>query len=247
MRTGILQNYIQLALKSKLKYNPDAPIETKEKYGFFGEVLLFCLLRVILNINPLIARGYFYNPLENSETKGYDCYHLLERGEEVELWFGEVKFYQDCISAINSAVGKADPENAKDAGWKLKKAISDEYLDRNLVAVVGNEKNNLNIKDNEKINNIIADWESNPEIIISDQLKKHDIKFVYPIVIFYKESTGYDESVQKSVDHLNDILEKTEFDISIQYSIFFIFVPMRDVKEIKQDVITWIESKKELM
>lgn len=236
-----------IALKTKLKYNHSASSDSKHKYGFYGEVLLFCLLKVILGVEPLIARGYFYNPLENSETKGYDCYHLLERKDQVELWFGEVKFYVDCKKAINSAIGKKNESKKLEAGWKLQKAISDQYLDSNLIAIIGNEKNNLNIKNNEKINKVISDWENNPEIIISEQLKKHDIKFVYPIVIFYQESNGFDNSVRESIDHLNSTLSSINFDITINYSIFFIFVPMQDVKEVKIDVIKWIESKKDLM
>jgi len=74
-----------IALQNRLKYNSAADIDTKIKYGFLGEVVLFGVLYVIFKSQPLIARGYFYNPLENSETKGYDSYHLVETDGKTEL------------------------------------------------------------------------------------------------------------------------------------------------------------------
>ncbi len=78
-----------IALQTKLKYNPTADLKTKVKYGFLGEVILFSVLYTLFKSKPLIARGYFYNPLESSETKGYDSYHLIENVGQTELWFGK--------------------------------------------------------------------------------------------------------------------------------------------------------------
>lgn len=74
-----------------------------------------------LNAKPVISRGYFYNPLESAETKGYDSYHLIEQNGVSELWFGEVKFRNTHSSGVNSALDS------------IEKAISDEYLSSNFL------------------------------------------------------------------------------------------------------------------
>ena len=106
-------NLMPIALLTKLKYNENATQQSKISYGFFGEVLLYALLITKYNANTLISRGYFYNPLENSETKGYDSYHLIESEKQVELWFGEVKFRASFNDGVKSAI------------QGLEKAISD--------------------------------------------------------------------------------------------------------------------------
>ncbi len=49
----------------------------------------------------LVSRGYFYNPLEKSETKGYDSYHMFQNENDLELWFGEAKFHESYRTAFN--------------------------------------------------------------------------------------------------------------------------------------------------
>src|SRR6478609_511449 len=122
-----------IALQKRLKYNPDLDLDQKIKYGFLGEVILFSVLYVLFKSQPLIARGYFYNPLENSETKGYDSYHLIENNNQTELWFGEVKFHNNFKTGIDSIFKNID------------KAISDDYLKTNVFAI-SNQVNNLHYK-----------------------------------------------------------------------------------------------------
>lgn len=222
------------ALQTKLKYNPEAEEEVKIKYGFFGEVLLYCILHILFKTKPLIARGYFYNPLENSETKGYDSYHLLENNGVVELWFGEAKFYINHANAVTSVLSN------------ISKALSDPYLKKNILAF-HNHKNNLNIQGS-KIESILNTWEINPSINILDELKKHNIKLVYPVLLIYEEDdSGYDLNVKKIPELIEKNYTATKFSLSIDYSIFFIIVPVKNVREVKLNVIQWIESKKQLI
>lgn len=69
-------------LARRVRYNPDADDKTKLKYGFYGEVLLDLFLRSFLKTDVLLARGYFYSPLEKAEPKGFDAFHLYERNED---------------------------------------------------------------------------------------------------------------------------------------------------------------------
>ena len=66
----------KLVLKTKIKYDPNDTHAAKIKYGFFGEVMLYLILNHFYNASTLISRGYFFNPLERSETKGYDTYQI---------------------------------------------------------------------------------------------------------------------------------------------------------------------------
>lgn len=222
------------ALKNKLKYNPTATEETKIKYGFFGEILLYVILFVMFKAKPLIARGYFYNPLENSETKGYDSYHLLENNGETELWFGEAKFHISHTGAIDSVLKN------------IEKALSDSYLEKNILQIQ-NHKNNLNISGS-KIESILKEWERNPQINISTELKKHNIKLVYPVLLVYEEDDkGYDDNIKKVPDYINKKYANKKFSLSVDHRIFFILIPMSSVKEIKTNIIQWIDSKKQLI
>ncbi|MCT3761618.1 HamA C-terminal domain-containing protein [Elizabethkingia anophelis] len=223
-----------IALQTKLKYNPTADLKTKIKYGFLGEVILFSVLYTLFKSKPLIARGYFYNPLENSETKGYDSYHLIENAGQTELWFGEVKFHNNYKAGIKSVFKNID------------KAISDNYLQTNVFSI-SNELNNLQWKGS-KIETVIENWKENPHLSIIDEIKKHNMKLVYPVMLLYEEDgAGYDESIKNIPTHIQVEYSSTKYSLSIPYSIFFILIPMKDVKLIKEDVIKWIESKKPLM
>ena len=222
------------ALQNRLKFNPDLDLDQKVKYGFLGEVVLFSVLYILFKAQPLIARGYFYNPLENSETKGYDSYHLIENNNQTELWFGEVKFHKNYKTGLKSIFKNID------------KAISDDYLKTNVFAI-SNQINNLHYKGS-KIETVIKDWEENPYLSIIDEMKQHNMKLVYPVMLLYEEDDlGFDKSIKNIPKYIKDEFTANPFGITVDYSIFFILLPMKDVKTIKEEVIKWIELKKPLM
>lgn len=223
-----------IALQNRLKFNPNLGLNHKIKYGFLGEVILFSVLYILFKSKPLIARGYFYNPLENSETKGYDSYHLIENDNQTELWFGEVKFHKNYKTGLKSIFKN------------IEKAISDDYLKTNVFAI-SNQINNLNYKGS-KIETVINDWKENPYVSIIDEIKQHNMKLVYPVMLLYEEDDlGFDESIKNIPKYIQEEFTTNTFNITVDYSIFFILVPMKDVKTIKENVIKWIELKKPLM
>lgn len=93
---------------TKLRYEEDAEEKNKQKYGFYGEVLLYCILSYFFGTDVIIAKGNFYNILDGSEPKGYDCFHLIEKDNSIELWFGEAKCYQDYKGAIRDVLNKIE-------------------------------------------------------------------------------------------------------------------------------------------
>lgn len=222
------------ALITKLKYHEWQKDTTKIKYGFYGEVLLYSILHYIYGANPLISRGYFYNPLENSETKGYDSYHLIEKEGRVELWFGEVKFRDTLMSGAKSAIEGLD------------KALSDKYLETNILAM-DNHRNDFSTTGS-SIEKILNSWRLNPLIKLIDEIKEHNMTLVYPVLLVYPDDdSDYDKRIIKAVDKINDKFKEKNFDLSIDYQLFFIFLPITEVKKVKKEVLKWIRYKKPLL
>lgn len=234
MNNTSLDNLLSIALKTKIKYEESQQEDTKIKYGFYGEVLLYLLLYCRYDAKPLISRGYFYNPLENSETKGYDSYHLVENNGCIELWFGEVKFRSSLSKCSESAING------------LAKAFSDKYLEQNILAMV-NHQNNFELKGS-KIEDVINSWMKLPDIKIIDEIKKYNMKLIYPIFLIYPENSElFDDKIRRSVEHINKKYTSIENNLSIELDFFFVLLPVGNVKKIKEDVIKWIESRKPLI
>ncbi len=228
-------NLMSVALVSKLKYNEFASEKSKISYGFFGEVLLYSILMTKYKTNTLISRGYFYNPLEKSETKGYDSYHLIENSDNVELWFGEVKFRASFKDGVKSAIDG------------LQKAISDEYLKTNILAMV-NHKDNNKLKDS-KIKEIIDKWMADPLIVsIIDEVINYNMKLIYPILIVYDDKElNYDTKITNAIQHINTTFSPMTYKMSVDFEIFFMFLPLHETTNLKKEVIKCITSKKPLL
>ena len=78
-------------------------IYNTDKYqsrGEIGELLLHCVLKDINKTIPVISKIYFKDSA-NDTVKGFDSVHVVNKGIDLELWLGEVKFYSDINKAIN--------------------------------------------------------------------------------------------------------------------------------------------------
>lgn len=76
-----------------------------QRRGEFGEILLHALLREIFDSQPAISKIYYKSSV-NETVKGFDAVHIVENGDSLELWLGEVKFYKDINSAISEVVAE---------------------------------------------------------------------------------------------------------------------------------------------
>lgn len=228
-----LDTLLARALQTRIRYNESATKKSKLSYGFYGEVLLYVLLIRRFSAIKAISRGYFFDPMSKSETKGYDCYHLIDSESGPELWFGETKFYKTFKAAVDSVFSN------------IEKAISDNYFSKSIISME-NQKNNFNIKGS-IIEEILNNWEDNPQIKIVDEIKKYNAKLIYPILITANiEKEGYDITIQKTIAYINSL--NVDFSkISFNFSIFFILLPVKDEIIIKQKVIEWIESAKHVV
>jgi hypothetical protein len=225
---------LETALQERIRFNDDDSDEVQLKYGFFGEVVLYAILKVIYGVDSLISKGYFYSPIENSEAKGYDSYHLIESNSKIQLWFGESKFHKSYSTAIDDVLKK------------ISNSLSDKYLKNNLLAIRKN-KENLNIAGS-KMEKILTEWSKNPRIIIIDELKKYDIELVHPILILFQENKkGYDDSIRAVPRYIEKKYTVPPFQISIPYTLYFILMPISNVRTLKTEVLSWIKSRKQLI
>ena len=100
-----------------------------------------------------MAKGYFYNPIENSEAKGFDCYHLIDKDEQLELWFGEAKCGGDFKKPLTDILSK------------IQRTLSDEYLNKNILAI--NRQMDKSTNFSPRLMELLNEWEENPEINLS--------------------------------------------------------------------------------
>lgn len=225
------------ALQFALRYEEDASDLEKQKYGFFGEVLLDAILRVHMGTQVLISKGYFYNPLENAEAKGYDLFHLIEGDDKTELWFGESKFYLDGNAAISKILNN------------LENVLQPKYFDKNVISIIKFKDVRTSI--GSKFDRIIEKWEDNPDIIISDEVKNLNMKLIYPMFVAYEidKKCNYEADISKRIEYISNEVSKKKFKNGLPFdiSLFFIFLPLTGVSLIKKDVIEWISIRKPLI
>lgn len=93
-----------------------------KKRGEFGEILLHACLRHLFKTVPAISKIY-YKDSNNDTVKGFDAVHVVANEEErrLELWIGEVKFYNDIKNAIRDVVEELNEHTQRDY-------LRDEFL-----------------------------------------------------------------------------------------------------------------------
>lgn len=230
-----LNNMQMRAFQNKIKYNPAASLSTKIGYGFHAEVLLHLILDYGYHAQKCVARGYMYHPLENSEIKGYDSYLMAEDDDgKIYLVFGEAKAY------INSFVNSVDM--ILDG---LADDLNDDYLNKNFLAF-----DNIieKINPSSRIPQIINSWRNNPNINMAVEAAKYNMEFVYPMFIMYDNNGAtYEERILKIVNYINTKSQAITYNMTLPHTLFFIFLPVNDCREIKKQVIEWIIQKQPVM
>ncbi len=83
-------------------------VYTSQRYksrGEFGEILLHIALRQVFKTVPAVSK-YFFKDSSNDTVKGFDAVHVVATTRTLELWLGEVKFYEDIGKAISAVVAE---------------------------------------------------------------------------------------------------------------------------------------------
>jgi hypothetical protein len=78
-----------------------------QKRGEFGELLLHVALRQCFETIPAVSK-YFYKDSRNDTVKGFDAVHVIASPTTLELWLGEVKFYDDIGRAISDVIAELE-------------------------------------------------------------------------------------------------------------------------------------------
>jgi len=229
------------ALKSRIRFNDNDDDETKLSYGFFGEVLLNSILRIIYKTESLISKGHF-SIVGNGESKGYDSYHLIQNSNgNIDLWFGEVKFRAESSSCLKSALDSLRT-----------KILTDNYLrENNLIPIFDEMSKNPEYDkkfSGSKLIELRDKWIEKGILDINDFVHE-SIKIIYPILISYNKSNrGYDKSIENAVNYIEKNYSGLTIDyLSLEHKIFFIFIPVDNVKFIKEQVLEWIDLKEPLI
>jgi hypothetical protein len=87
-----------------------------EKYGRrgeFGELLLHVVLRQYFGTLPAVRKIYFKDS-PNDTVKGFDAVHVVASGNDLELWLGEVKFYNDLGAAMRDVIDELHDHSETD-------------------------------------------------------------------------------------------------------------------------------------
>lgn len=71
--------------------------------GEFGELLLHAIIRETYKTIPAISKIY-YKDGPNEPVKGFDAVHVVVTDDTLELWLGEVKFYNNISQAISHVI-----------------------------------------------------------------------------------------------------------------------------------------------
>jgi len=79
--------------------------EKFKKRGEFGELFLHIAIRETFDSIPAISKIY-YKTANNDPVKGFDAVHVVGAPDDLELWIGEAKFYNNITNAINDVVSE---------------------------------------------------------------------------------------------------------------------------------------------
>ena len=92
--------------------------------GEFGELLLHIAVRQVFRSLPAISKLY-YKSARNDTVKGFDAVHVVGPVEDLELWLGEAKLYDNIARAI------------RDVAEELKKHTDSDYLRDEFMLIKG--------------------------------------------------------------------------------------------------------------
>lgn len=232
---GNLQGMFSNAFGKKFKYDENANTLAKLKFGIYGEALFYAILRSFYGNDVLVSRGIFYDMQKKSEVTGYDSFHFLEIGNELQLWFGETKFHQTYNGAISSVFDN------------IEKALSYDYLETNLYTII-QHRGDITDDSKHRITKILDRWQKSIITDLQQELIDNNIKLVYPVLLTYDIiRNDFDNSIHKAIEFINKKASQIKLNkTSLDFSIFFILIPILDSKRCKETIIQWIDNNEPL-
>nr|DAU74038.1 MAG TPA: protein of unknown function (DUF1837) [Caudoviricetes sp.] len=154
--------------------------------GEFGELLLHAIIRETYKTIPAISKIY-YKDGPNETVKGFDAVHVVVTDDTLELWLGEVKFYNNISKAISDVIKE------------LKQHSNERYVRNEFLAIT---------------NKIDAEWPHadrlktllHPHTSLDDVFSNTCI----PVLLTYDSSvlTRYDNKCNEYVQEISEELQK---------------------------------------
>jgi hypothetical protein len=151
-----------------------------ENRGEFGELLLHAIMRETYSTIPAISKIY-YKDGPNETVKGFDAVHVVDSEDALELWLGEVKFYNDISNAISHVIAE------------LKQHIEIRYVKNEFIAITNKIDNSW--PHAEKLKTLL-----NPNTSLDDVFSNTCI----PVLLTY-DSTVLAKHNQKSTEYITEI------------------------------------------
>jgi hypothetical protein len=151
--------------------------------GEFGELLLHAIIRETYNTIPAINKIY-YKDSANDTVKGFDAVHIIDANNTLELWLGEVKFYNNISNAI------------KDVIEELKVHSQVRYIRNEFVAITNKIDDTLPHSD--KLKALL-----HPNTSLDDVFSTTCI----PVLLTY-DSAVLSKHTQSSQDYIDEISEE---------------------------------------
>lgn len=194
--------------------------------GEFGELLLHSAVKDFFGAVPAVSKIHFKDS-PNDTVKGFDCVHIVENHDAVELWVGEVKYYKDLNSAIRDCV------------QELKDHLATGYLRSEFVAITNK------LDPMAPFSSRVADLLDGANSL--DQIIDH---LVVPVMLTYDSPTVRKHS-RVTHEYEEAIREESEtawqkftnaLDIPFPITLHLILVPLHD----KDDLTARFQQKLEL-
>lgn len=158
---------------------------------------------------------------------------ILKPNGETELWFGEVKFHKDFRTGVSQILDK------------IQRSLGDEYFNDNILAMEDFEPF---VNPNVTITPLLEAFRDNPDVNLSALANEYGFSFVYPmLVIFDDANKSYDDIIKDVVRYTNERWSNLNINFSLRYSLFFMLLPVKVVKDIKMQVRSWILSEEPLI
>lgn len=184
--------------------------------GEIGELILHAITRQEFHTLPLISK-IFYKDSPNDTVKGFDCVHILENDDELELWLGEVKFYQDFKSA------------SRDVCAELELHSHSIYLRKEFIAICNK------LDDRHPASQKVASLLNQ-----NTSLDKIFPRIVFPVLITYESDT-----IKTNTSLCTELVEGIQKETGDNYKHFKEKIP--NLKSIVHLIMVPLEQKKRLI
>lgn len=197
--------------------------------GEFGELLLHVILKMTMGTLPAVSKIY-YKDSANDTVKGFDAVHVVPSKTGLELWLGEVKFYEDIAAAI------------RDVADELEQHLAADYLRSEFVAI---------------LNKVDEHWPHAPQLMkLLDERTSLDQVFeacCIPVLLTYdgKTTAQYDvfseEYKAALIEEMRGIKARFDGRVStVPHRLHLILVPLKTKKILVEDLHRKLEAVKAL-